>query len=205
MATCGKARSDKWFQDKASYPPKEQDHWHWQETINRRTVYALWIPLKRVSFWACLSHVHLRGLPRWNGWNQAAEVGVGRKRPESALCHLANSKDGRKLADYLTAVAVVDMFSCFSHQPRHDFLHIHFLEHRLQVSVPLLWIVPCKKAELRTFPWYDCPLYKALWWGEVHGKKWWKNEGASRKSRSWFSSLVFLAIFGLRSDGIWHI
>lgn len=30
----------------------------------------------------------------------------------------------------------------------------------LYVSVPLLWIVPCKKAELRTFPWYDCPLYK---------------------------------------------
>lgn len=30
----------------------------------------------------------------------------------------------------------------------------------LYVSVPLLWILPCKKAELRKFPWYDCPLYK---------------------------------------------
>ena len=31
-----------------------------------------------------------------------------------------------------------------------------------EVSVPLLWILPCKKAELRRFPWYDCPLYKAF-------------------------------------------
>lgn len=30
----------------------------------------------------------------------------------------------------------------------------------LFVPVPLIWIVPCKKVELRTFPSYECPVYK---------------------------------------------
>mmetsp|Transcript_79635 Transcript_79635/g.251724 ORF Transcript_79635/g.251724 Transcript_79635/m.251724 type:complete len:117 (-) Transcript_79635:77-427(-) len=30
----------------------------------------------------------------------------------------------------------------------------------LFVPVPMIWIVPVKKAELRSFPSYECPLYK---------------------------------------------
>merc|ERR1711972_28130 len=30
----------------------------------------------------------------------------------------------------------------------------------LYVPVPMIWIVPCKRAELKEFPSYECPLYK---------------------------------------------
>jgi dynein heavy chain len=30
----------------------------------------------------------------------------------------------------------------------------------LYVPVPLIWIVPCKKVDLRQFPSYECPMYK---------------------------------------------
>merc|ERR1712039_217808 len=30
----------------------------------------------------------------------------------------------------------------------------------LYTPVPMIWIVPCKKTELRKFPSYECPLYK---------------------------------------------